>query len=146
MYHDSALTGAYSVFVPGVFLVLTGRNVATEPERTLMVHPLNTGRFGDTGDPILSRHALSTAFAPNKRMPMRVPVRTGLYDSLLDSFPRQKLSPFESQRLQDLPPQLDEVQVGCVLGLEDKLPARMSQIEEQDVILLGVLSSYDFSS
>jgi len=41
--------------------------------------------------------------------------------------------PFEGQRAQDFPPRLDQIQIGCVFRLEDKLSARVRQLQQQHV-------------
>lgn len=100
---------------------------------TLVVHPLNTGRFRHTSDSILSRYAMPTPLAPHEGVTMRVPVGARGNDRLLDCLPGQKLSPLERQRFQNLPPRLDQVQIRRIRRLEDELPARMRQVEEQDI-------------
>ena len=64
---------------------------------------------------------------------MRVPVRGGAPDGFFDLGPGLEAAAFEGQRAQDLPPRFDQVQVSRVLGLEDELPARVGQSEEQHV-------------
>src|SRR4051812_11618944 len=39
----------------------------------------------------------------------------------------------KGQRLEDLPPRFDQVEVGGVFGLEHEFPSRMADHEEQDV-------------
>src|SRR3712207_9381865 len=42
-------------------------------------------------------------------------------------------APFQSQGAQHLPLRLDQVQIGGIRGLEDELPARVKQAEQQHV-------------
>ena len=66
-------------------------------------------------------------------MLVRVPVRGATPDGLFDLGPGLEASALQRQGAHDLPPGLDQVQVGRVLGLEDELPARMEQAEQQHV-------------
>src|SRR5215217_5074037 len=70
---------------------------------------------------------------PDERMLVRVPVGGGAFDGLLDLGPGLEPPSLESQRTQQLPPRLDEVEVGRVLRLEHELPARVSQSKQQHV-------------
>src|SRR3954449_7319102 len=76
---------------------------------------------------------MTPATAPDEGMFVLVPVGGCAFDGLRDLGPGLEAAPFEGQRAQDLPPRLDQVQVGRVLGLEDELPARMEQAEQQHV-------------
>ena len=61
---------------------------------------------------------------------MSIPIgrcRSYRFFHLLPGF---KAMPFEGQGAQDLPPRLNQIQVGGVGGLEHEFPTRMSQIEE----------------
>src|SRR6476661_4132706 len=71
--------------------------------------------------------------APDEGMFVLVPVGGCLFDGLRDLGPGLEAAAFQRQGAQDLPPGLDQVQVGRVLGLEDELPARMEQAEQQHV-------------
>src|SRR3954463_4537959 len=62
-----------------------------------------------------------------------VPVRGGPLDGFFDLGPGLEATPFEGQRAQDLPPRLDQVQVGRVFGLKHELPARVGQSKEQHI-------------
>jgi hypothetical protein len=63
-------------------------------------------------------------------MPMGIPVaRCGLHRRA-DLLPGLKPVAFERQRAQNLPPRLDQVEIGGILGLEDELEARMRQGKE----------------
>ncbi len=66
-------------------------------------------------------------------MLVRIPVSGRFLYRLLDFLPGLKAPPFEGQRLERLPPGLDQVQVRRIRRLENKLPARVGQIEEQDI-------------
>ena len=52
---------------------------------------------------------------PHERMSMRVPVRRRLNHGLLDFGPGLETAAFQRQGAQDLPPGLDQIQVGSVL-------------------------------
>ena len=99
-----------------------------------MVHPLHTGYFRHTSHPKPSWHTMPSAPPPHIRMAMRIPVGRGGGNGGFDRLPRQKLAAFEGQRLQRFPPRFNQVEVGGIAGLKDELPARMRQIEEQDII------------
>src|SRR5688572_2884656 len=71
--------------------------------------------------------------SPDERMLVLIPVGGGAFNRLLDLGPGFEPSPFQRQGAQDLPPWLDQVEIGCILGLEDELPARMEQAEQQHV-------------
>ena len=73
---------------------------------------------------------MSAASPPDVGMFVRIPVGRRLVHRLFNLFPRLETPPFERQRLEGLPPRFNQVQVGGVGGLEDKLPARIGQIEE----------------
>src|SRR5690242_5108018 len=71
--------------------------------------------------------------APDEGMFVLVPVGGCLFDGLRDLGPGLEVSALQRQGAHDLPPGLDQVQVGRVLGLEDELPARMEQTEQKHV-------------
>src|SRR3954447_12873625 len=75
-------------------------------------------------------------FAPHKRMLMSIPVGCSLFHRLFDFFPRLEATPFEGQRTQDLPPGFNQVQVGRIGRLIDKLPALMREHEEQQIVAM----------
>ncbi len=64
---------------------------------------------------------------------MLVPVFCSLPNSLTNLFPRVEAFAFQGQRAQNFPPRLDQVEVSCILGLKDKLPAGMVQAEQQHI-------------
>ena len=64
---------------------------------------------------------------------MRIPVSGRLLHRLLDLLPGLEAPPFERQGFERLPPGFNQVQVRRVGGLEDKLPTRIRQVEEQNV-------------
>src|SRR3954451_21003437 len=76
---------------------------------------------------------MTPATAPDEGMSVLVPVGGCAFDGLRDLGPGLEASALQRQGAQDLPPGLDQVQVGRVLGLEDELPARMEQAEQQHV-------------
>src|SRR5215208_3121846 len=76
---------------------------------------------------------MTPATAPDEGMFVLIPVGGCAFDGLLDLGPGLEASTLQRQGAQDLPPGLDQVQVGRVLGLEDELPARMEQAEQQHV-------------
>jgi len=76
---------------------------------------------------------MSTSTTPDKGMLMGIPVGRGCLDRLLDLLPGLKASAFERQRTQDLPPRFDQIEIGCIGGLVDELPARMMDHEQQQV-------------
>jgi hypothetical protein len=72
--------------------------------------------------------------APYVRVAMHIPVVSASLDGGLYFRPGFKPPPFESQGFQRLPPWLDQVQVCGTLRLEDELPSRVCQVEQQNVI------------
>src|SRR4051795_9719837 len=71
--------------------------------------------------------------SPDEGMLVLVPVGGGAFNRLLDLGPGFEPAAFQSQGAEHLPPGLDQVEVGRILGLEDELPARMEQAEQQHV-------------
>jgi hypothetical protein len=71
--------------------------------------------------------------SPDEGMPVLVPVGGGAFDGLLDLGPGFEPSPFQRQGAEHLPPRFDQVEVSRILGLEDELPARMEQAEQQNI-------------
>src|ERR1700751_2480105 len=92
-----------------------------------MVHPLSCCELWRNGDPGAARGAVPPSAAPDGGVLVLVPVRGGAPDGLFSLRPSLEAAPFESQRAQDLPLRLDQVQVGRILGLEYELPARVGQ-------------------
>jgi len=76
---------------------------------------------------------VSASTTPDKGMLMGIPVGGGFLDRLLNLLPVLKALAFERQRAQDLPPGFDQVQVGRIGGLIDKLEAGMMDHEQQQV-------------
>ncbi len=62
---------------------------------------------------------------------MGILVGGGRLNSSADVIPGCKTTSLQSQRTQHFPPGFDQVQIGGVLGLKDKLPTRMGQAEQQ---------------
>src|SRR4051794_909710 len=94
---------------------------------------LNSCCFWHGGDTKALARPVTPSTAPDEGMLVIVPVRGGPFDSLLDLGPGLEAASLQGQGAQHLPPRLDQVQVGGVLGLEDELPARMQQAEQQHV-------------
>src|SRR3954468_14141132 len=76
---------------------------------------------------------MTPSTTPDEWMAVIVPVGRGSSDRLLDLGPGLETAALQRQRAQHLPPGLDQVQVGGILGLEHELPARMQQAEQQHV-------------
>ena len=73
---------------------------------------------------------MATSPSPDERMLMGIPVGGGRLDRRLDLFPGLKALALERQRALDLPPGFDQVQVGRIGRLIDKLPTRMMDHEQ----------------
>src|SRR5918995_464703 len=71
--------------------------------------------------------------SPDEGMLVLIPVGGSAFNRLLDLGPGLEPAAFQSQGAQHLPPGLDQVEIGCILGLEDELPAWMEQAEQQHV-------------
>ena len=71
--------------------------------------------------------------SPDEGMLVLIPVGGGAFNGLLDLGPGFEPAAFQGQRAQHLPPRLDQVEIGCILGLEDELPAWMEQAEQQNI-------------
>src|SRR4051794_6575027 len=97
------------------------------------MHPLSYCNIWYGGDPGAARDAVPPSAAPQEGVLVLVPVRGGAPDGLFDLGPSLEAAPFEGQRAQDLPPRLDQVQVGRVFGLEHELPARVGEREQEDI-------------
>jgi len=76
---------------------------------------------------------MASATTPNEGMTVGIPVRRGLLHRLADLGPGLESSPLESKRPKGFPPGFDQVQVGGILRLEDELPARTPQREQQNI-------------
>src|SRR3954463_5366281 len=98
-----------------------------------MVHPLSCYSIWHDGDPGAARGAVPPFAAPQEGVLVRVPVRGGAPDSLLDLGPDLEAAALQCQRAQDLPPRLDQVQVGGILGLEHEPPARVGKREQEHI-------------
>ena len=99
----------------------------------LVVHPLNESDIWQDCDPGAARSAMTPAPAPEEGVLVRLSILGGAFDRLFDLRPSIEPAPLQRQRAQDLPPRLDQVQIGCVFRLEDKFPARMGQIEQEHI-------------
>jgi hypothetical protein len=62
-----------------------------------------------------------------------VPIRGGAPDGLFDLGPGLEAAALQRRRAQDLSPRLDQIGAGRVFGLEDELPARMGECEQEDI-------------
>src|SRR3954453_23065852 len=79
------------------------------------------------GDSGRATRPVSAALAPDKGMAMCIPVDSGAVDRIGDLVPGLKPPARQRQRTQDLPPGLDQVEIGRILGLEHHLPAWMPE-------------------
>ena len=92
-----------------------------------------SGSFWEEGDARLAAWLMATPAAPDEGVSVGVPVGRRSHYGLNDLLPGLKAPALERQRAQHLPPWLDQVEIGGVLGLEDHLPARVRQHEQQHV-------------
>jgi hypothetical protein len=99
----------------------------------LVVHPLNQCDIWCCCDTETTWEAMAPSAVPDKGMPVGVPVLGGALRGLLDFGPCLKATPLQRQRAQHLPPRLQQVQIGGIDRLEDELPTRMGQREQQHV-------------
>ena len=76
---------------------------------------------------------MASVVAPDERMLMVVPVGSGELDHLHDLGPGLESAAFQGQGAEHFPPRLNQVQIRGILGLEDELPARVKQAEQQHV-------------
>src|SRR6185312_82865 len=98
-----------------------------------MVHSLSCFCIWYSGDPGAACDAVPPFAAPDKGMLVLVPVRGSAPDGFFDLGPGLEAAALECQRAQDLPPRLDQVQVGRIFGLEDELPARVGEREQENI-------------
>src|SRR5216110_4080945 len=99
----------------------------------LFVHPISSCRFCKHSNTRLPARLMASASPPNVGMFVRVPVGCCLLHCFLNFLPGLEASSFKAERLEGLPPGFNQVQIGSIRRLEDELPARMGQIEEQDI-------------
>src|ERR671938_395245 len=97
----------------------------------LVVHPVTLSRSWQYTNAGLAAGAMAPPPAPDEGMPMLVPVGGGLRHGLADLLPGREAPALEGQGAQDFPPRFDQIEIGRVLGLEDELPARIRQTEQQ---------------
>src|SRR5579875_668672 len=97
----------------------------------LVVHPPSSHHCWLEGDAWLPSWLVTTALAPHEGVFMRLPVGGRGGNGLTDVGPILKPASFERQRPQEFPPRFDQVEIGGVGRLEDKLPARMGQVEQE---------------
>src|SRR5690242_4286222 len=88
--------------------------------KTLVVHPPSSCRQWKTRNARLAVRAMSPPSSPHRGMLLRIPVDRCLLDRLLNLLPGFKAASLERQRLEGLPPRLNQVQLGRRCRLEDK--------------------------
>src|SRR6266516_2155752 len=98
-----------------------------------MVHPLTSCHLWETSDARLAARLLAPAASPHIGMLVRIPIGRCFLHCLLDLLPTLKSPSFEGQRLEGLPPRLDQVSISRSSRLEDELPARIGQVEEEHI-------------
>ena len=86
-----------------------------------MVHPVQLGRLRRQADACLAARSIAATLALNEGMSMLVPISGGLGHGLAHFLPDLEPSALDRERAQHLPPRLNQVQIGGVCGLEDKL-------------------------
>lgn len=74
--------------------------------------------------------------SPDKGMLVGIPVRSGCFHGYSHLVPSLKAPSLQGQRTQDFPPRFNQIQVGRIGGLIDKLPARMMDHEQQQVVAM----------
>ena len=104
-----------------------------------MVHPLSYCDIRHGGDPGAARSAVAPSAAPEEGVLVLVPVRGGASDGLFDLRPSLEAAPFEGQRAQDLPPRLDQVQIGRIFGLEYELQRGWASAKSSTSVTLWTL-------
>jgi hypothetical protein len=67
--------------------------------------------------------------APHKGVPVLIPIGRCGRNGPADRFPGLETTAFEGERPQHLPLGLNQVEIRCILRLEDELPGRMRQRE-----------------
>src|SRR6266436_5349218 len=77
---------------------------------------------------------MPAATPPDEGMLVGIPVGRRHACGGCELLPGREAAALERQGPQDLPPRLDQVQVGGVGWLEDELPTRVGQAEEQHVV------------
>jgi hypothetical protein len=70
---------------------------------------------------------LVVPLAPDKRMPIGIPISCSSLDSLAGPLPCVEAVAFESQRPQHFPPRFDEDKIRRIFGLEDELVVWIGQ-------------------
>src|SRR6187549_333644 len=84
----------------------------------LVVHPLNQCKIWHGSDAQAASLPMASPPAPDERVPVLVPVGGRALHRRLDLGPGLEAATLQRQRAQHLPPRLDQVQVGGILGLE----------------------------
>src|SRR5215470_1044552 len=98
-----------------------------------MVHPASLYGFWQRRDAGFSTWTMPATTPPEIRMPMVVPVHRRLLDRFDHLFPGLKTAPFEGEGAQRFPPRLNQVAIGRILRLQDKLPTRVLQTKQPDI-------------
>ena len=98
-----------------------------------MVHPPGSCDTRKACGASLPAGFVASTASPNKRVAMRVPGVGGSGDGRGDLLPGLEAAALQGQGPEHLPPGLDQVELGGIGRLEDELPARMGQREQQDV-------------
>ena len=80
---------------------------------------------------------MAVPFASDRGVAVCIPVDCRAVDRIADLVPTLEAPALESQRTQDLPPGLDQVEIGRKLGLEHYLPARMREQKQYYACYLG---------
>src|SRR5262249_37798144 len=132
-----ATAGPVTEGIPAVPSLGGCRKRATLLTMCLVVHPANLGHLWHEADTGAPWRAVPASVAPDKGMLVGIPVGRRPACGGRELLPGREAAALERQGPQDLPPGLDQVQVGGIFGLEDELPTRMGQAEEQHVV--GVL-------
>src|SRR5260370_30147161 len=114
--------------------LLYSRILPMFPNKPLVVHPANLGHLWHEANARAAWRAVAAPAPPDKRMLVGIPISRRLPHGSSQVLPGREPPPLEGQRTEHLPPRLDQVEVGGVGGLEDELPARMGQAEEQHVV------------
>ena|SRR5215467_1901161 len=79
---------------------------------------------------------MAAAPPPDEGMLMGIPVSGCRLYGCYHLLPGLKTPTFERERAQDLPPGFDQIEIGSVRRLIDKLPALMMDHEEQQIVAM----------
>ena len=98
-----------------------------------MVHPPSSCSSWNLCDARLTPWFVASTPSPDERVAMRIPVGRGGGDGGGDLVPGLEAAALEGQGPEHLPPGLDQVEIGRVGRLEDELPTRMGQREQEHI-------------